>query len=357
MSQHQTIIIIGAGVMGLTTAISLSNRIKSLRDPNKISICIWTREQSPFITSDKAAAIWEPFLAPPNSNVNDFAFQTWDYFEKEEEIFGKKLYREKCGVQLMEGYLYNQKEMPDWATNKQKFQRLGESSWKSFAYMIDMSKYMKELTRRALECGVKIETVLDLEHYTQIKAKCDAYASFHNTTIPFVINATGLGSKTLFEDDELTPILGYTLIMKTRTEDELMNKNFHMRLDEKEGMMYVLPRTENIVVCGGTGYMGKWDTSEDPEEAERIIKRIDKFVPQIKIKEAATVLRHSVGLRPYRKSGFRIEIDKKSIPGLPVIHNYGMSGSGVTVCWGVAVNVCQLAESILDGPKTLKSKI
>ena len=54
------------------------------------------------------------------------------------------------------------------------------------------------------------------------------------------------------------------------------------------------------------------------------------------------VLRERVGLRPFRKSGVRLEKEKLG-DGRTVIHNYGHGGSGFTLSWGCAEEVVEVA--------------
>ena len=56
---------------------------------------------------------------------------------------------------------------------------------------------------------------------------------------------------------------------------------------------------------------------------------------------AARILRERVGLRPFRKTGVRLEREKLS-DRRTVIHNYGHGGSGFTLSWGCAENVFRL---------------
>jgi len=46
-----------------------------------------------------------------------------------------------------------------------------------------------------------------------------------------------------------------------------------------------------------------------------------------------------VGLRPHRSAGVRVERDSD----LPVIHNYGHGGAGVSLSWGCAEEAADLA--------------
>lgn len=51
--------------------------------------------------------------------------------------------------------------------------------------------------------------------------------------------------------------------------------------------------------------------------------------------------RSSVGLRPRRHGGVRLEVDHGW--DTPVVHNYGHGGGGVTLAWGCADRVVDLA--------------
>ena len=46
------------------------------------------------------------------------------------------------------------------------------------------------------------------------------------------------------------------------------------------------------------------------------------------------IIRTSVGLRPYRPSGWRVEVERYGEK--IVIHNYGHGGAGVSMSWGTA---------------------
>lgn len=60
-----------------------------------------------------------------------------------------------------------------------------------------------------------------------------------------------------------------------------------------------------------------------------------------------------VGLRPYRNGGVRLE-DERMENGLNVIHCYGHSGSGVTMSWGCARDVVELAKKYLPSKENSK---
>jgi len=52
------------------------------------------------------------------------------------------------------------------------------------------------------------------------------------------------------------------------------------------------------------------------------------------------ISRYKVGIRPYRKSGIRIE--SQNLDSKLIVHNYGYGGSGLTLSWGGASEVVSL---------------
>lgn len=61
--------------------------------------------------------------------------------------------------------------------------------------------------------------------------------------------------------------------------------------------------------------------------------------------EHLSIIRHGVGLRPFRKTGTRIETEK--ILGLPVVHNYGHGGFGYQSSYGCANVARRLVDEVL----------
>jgi len=46
------------------------------------------------------------------------------------------------------------------------------------------------------------------------------------------------------------------------------------------------------------------------------------------------VIRHVVGLRPFRRSGFNVSIEQLGDKAL--VHNYGHGGGGISLSWGTS---------------------
>jgi D-amino-acid oxidase len=74
-----------------------------------------------------------------------------------------------------------------------------------------------------------------------------------------------------------------------------------------------------------------------------ILARCTDIVPAL---AGATVLDSVAGLRPGRPE-VRLEVDEDLLP-VPVVHNYGHGGSGVTISWGCAAEVTALVGTLAD---------
>jgi D-amino-acid oxidase len=108
-------------------------------------------------------------------------------------------------------------------------------------------------------------------------------------------------------------------------------------------------------VLGGCYQKGNWDAFPDPNLAIRIMKRSIELCPELVGKEAdgeqrgiegLDIIRHGVGLRPFRQGGVRIE--KEKINGVMVVHNYGHGGFGYQASYGCAITAVSLVEEALS---------
>jgi len=105
---------------------------------------------------------------------------------------------------------------------------------------------------------------------------------------------------------------------------------------DDEPLMYAIPRT-NDCVFGGTNELSD-NLAADPATTSRIVAECSRV---LKI-DKPSILAERVGLRPFRKSGVRLERDQLR-DGRTVIHNYGHGGAGFTLSWGCAREVLDLA--------------
>ncbi|KAK2616807.1 D-amino acid oxidase [Conoideocrella luteorostrata] len=190
--------------------------------------------------------------------------------------------------------------------------------------------------------------------------------NMHHTggKVEVIINSSGLGSKTLggVEDQDMTPIRGQIVLVENESPSMY---NISGTDDGAEEVSYVMTRAAGGgTVLGGSYQKGNWDPNPDPNITERIIKRCVALRPNMvdgKGEDAIKVIRSSVGLRPYRKSGVRVEADLGICgDGILVVHNYGHAGWGYQGSYGCAERVLELVTNFTQSkiePKQLRSRL
>lgn len=114
-------------------------------------------------------------------------------------------------------------------------------------------------------------------------------------------------------------------------------------------LLYAMQRAAGGgTILGGTYDLGNWDPNPDPNVAIRIMQRVVEAHPEIaqgKGIKGLSVIRHGVGLRPYRQGGVRLEREQLD-NGTWVVHNYGHSGWGYQGSYGCAERVIELIGEI-----------
>ena len=81
---------------------------------------------------------------------------------------------------------------------------------------------------------------------------------------PVIFNCTGLGSRELFGDDELTPVRGQLVFMPA---DERVDYSTH---GSGDGLLYMCPRVDGILL-GGTFERGATHLEADTDTTARIV--------------------------------------------------------------------------------------
>jgi D-amino-acid oxidase len=100
--------------------------------------------------------------------------------------------------------------------------------------------------------------------------------------------------------------------------------------------MYAVPRSSDCLFGGTNAVSERRDA--DAAETAAILRECVRVlgIP------APAAIREAVGLRPFRKTGIRVE-KARLRDGRSVVHNYGHGGSGFTLSWGCAREVLELA--------------
>lgn len=312
----QSIVVVGAGVSGLSCALRLLEQGCAVR--------IWTREPSAVTTSSIAAAFWYPYLAEPLDKV-----ARWSAVALAE--FTRLAHVPDCGVQWRAAkVLYDEyEEDPVWATSGIELRPLPKAALPAGVAagftlrlpVIDMPIYLGWLVARVEALGGHIE-IKELASLAPALAKCDR-----------VVNCSGLGARELVGDESVYPIRGQVLSVDCPEVDQLT-----FRITHDERPTYIVPRTRDCIL-GGTSQPSA-SRAIDPATSAAIRERCVSLQPELR---SAPLLAEKVGLRPCRAA---VRLEREVLDsGQTVIHNYGHGGAGVTLSWGCAEEVAKLAMS------------
>ncbi|WP_280313485.1 FAD-dependent oxidoreductase [Nocardia abscessus] len=151
-----------------------------------------------------------------------------------------------------------------------------------------------------------------------------------------VVNCAGLRAAELVGDPEVYPIRGQIVRVANPGLSVSVRDEAHPL-----GRAYVHPRA-NDCVLGGSLDSGEWDTTPNPDLTRSILRRCRELAPALADSE---VLETVVGLRPGRRE-VRVELDTTALPGIPVVHNYGHGGSGITIGHGCALESAALVATL-----------
>lgn len=308
------VIVVGAGVSGLTTAVTLAEAGRRVR--------IRTASPPGDTTSAVAGALWEPYLVEAGGRVWDWCRITLAELRAHAKEPG-------TGVRLVSGIEVSRTavELPAWGELVDDFRRLDATElpdgfvdgWRFTGPMVDMPVYLDYLVRRFLAAGGEIE-VRPVTSFAELAAAA-----------PTVVNCAGIAARDLVPDPELVPVRGQVVVVENPGISEFF-------ADTEEGeLCYILPHPQKVIL-GGVAERGAWDLTPDPATAERIVARCAEIHPRL---ADARVIAHKVGLRPSRPT---IRVDAEPLDGGGrLVHNYGHGGAGVTVAWGCARAAAELA--------------
>jgi D-amino-acid oxidase len=319
MSEREAVVI-GAGVSGLTCALRLIEAGWRVR--------VWAAEPPVRTTSAVAAAIWYPYRAGPADRV-----RAWG--ERSFAVFTELAADPKTGVRMAPGTELlapggDPSNVPGWAAHIPDFRvadadelppgRAGWAGWTFTVPIVDTSVYLGWLEDRLGSAGVVVEIrrVASLAEAAEVA--------------PVVVNCSGLGARELAADDALRPVRGQV----ARVENPGLTR-FWLDDHNPAGLTYIVPRRGDCIL-GGTDEEGEEDTAPDAVTGEAIRRRCVELEPVL---AGARVLELRVGLRPWRPE---IRLEAEALPGGGrVIHDYGHGGAGVTLSWGCAERVVELA--------------
>ncbi len=308
--------VVGAGVIGLTSAVCLAER--------GLSVLCWTAEPPQQTTSRVAGAMWGSAFAGPVEKVLGWAEASLAHFRELAEqpdtgvriatgVLASRRFAEPPPPQMFPGVeVRPREEVPDGYL----------AAFEIDVPLVDMPRYLRYLEGRLCAAG----TAIEIHSVGSLEEAAGAAA--------VIVNCTGMGARELVPDNSLQPVRGQHVVVENPGLVE-----FFMEDPFATEWTSWFPHSQHVIL-GGIAQPGASDCQPDPAVSARIIERCAALEPRL---AGARVVEEQVGLRPGRET---IRVEEQRIDRARCIHNYGHGGSGVSLSWGCAREV----EEIVSRP-------
>ena len=300
--------VIGAGVVGLTTAIALQEAGHRVR--------VIAAERPERTTSAAAGALWYPFEVGPPEAASRWARATRAWLMELSRTTAE------AGVDVLTARECAADARPPWWAGAVDGLRLVEGPQPSggrFAWEFEAPRAEPALHLCWLES--RLSRPIEISRIDRLE----------DVPGDLVVNCTGIGARRLTGDLSLRALLGQTVLVEPGEVEMGV-----MYGDERDlsAMLYVIPRRAEVVI-GGCAIPFEGDAIPPAALALRatFLERARKAGFH-----HGRVLRDSVGLRPVRPE-VRVERVGR------VVHHYGHGGAGYTLARGSAADVVELAAS------------
>lgn len=256
-TQFKRCAVIGSGAVGLATARLMQDR--------GWDVTIYSKALPPNTTSNIAGGQWSP------TSVYDEEYLTPAFEVQFEQAmrhafrYYQNLVGPRYGVHWISNYAIG-RQAPSGDSINDKYPDM-------YPQLMSLSRdqhpfdadYVRHFNTMLVEPAVYLPAMLQ-----------DYYGAGGNIVIrefmdrgdvltldePVIINCSGLGSRTLFEDAELIPIKGQLTFLLPQTEINYMIIG--------NGGLYMFPRSDGILL-GGTFERNQWSLEPDPVATRRII--------------------------------------------------------------------------------------
>ncbi|WP_425391783.1 FAD-dependent oxidoreductase [Ekhidna sp.] len=267
LSSKDPVAVLGAGVIGLSTAILL---LKQGRP-----VTIYTNKLPPSTTSNVAAAFWAPVSVYEADKVDTGFMNDFNQASKISQRMFQDLVGSRYGVWWIKTYfLGGNFDFPGGKSLYPDYKHYNEESSPFSGYMeteevhslmIEPPIYLKALLDDFYQLGGKliIRRFNRKSELTQLKESV-------------IMNCTGLGANELFEDKTLIPVKGQLAVLLPQEEIQ-----YGYVYPSYNDLLYMFPRKDGIIL-GGTSEKNIWTSNTDETEINRILKGHQRIAAGLK---------------------------------------------------------------------------
>ncbi|KAH8817601.1 D-amino-acid oxidase [Flagelloscypha sp. PMI_526] len=356
-SDKKAVVVLGAGVIGLTTALHL-------QETNRYNVTI-VAETLP--TDPKTITYTSQWAGAHHVSLSgkDVRQQKMDKvtFDKFWELSAPGGLAENCFLRLPQTEYYMEERSdphfpyPEFReVSKDLLPEKIHSAVTFKTVTIDSPVYLNWLLSTFLSKGGSIVRGT-VQHISQVvEGGPGIFQDQKRVSVKpdAVIVAVGLGARSLggVEDKTMYPIRGQTVVVRAPWV------RFGRTISSMTGLWtYIIPRRSGDVILGGIKESDDWYPNARPEGTRDILERAFSLCPELAppgtkdptIQDVLPlVIEEGCGHRPGRKDGIRLETEwfeeVKGGRNIPIVHNYGHGGYGYQSSWGSA----ELALGLLD---------
>lgn len=369
-----SVVIVGAGVIGLTIAHQLLLEIQDKSSAAKVKKLTFVSRNYPNddpltheYTSPWAGAHFRPFPHRPET------FET----DKRESAYTRVTYKffQKYAAEHPESTIEFMKGV-DWlAEPTSEYLGLGPGLARDslidlktlsgpqlpsgvkygceyLTWCLNAPVYLKFLQTQVQQLCLRLGIPLEFSRLTLTSLQ-DVEKWFPGTDVLFNASGTGLQYSGGY-DPQSFAIRGQTLLLNVPNPTTIRYANATITHQGQDGLWtFVIKRPaingQPQYILGGTKQLG--DDLVMPREAdtEALLSRARKLFPDLMFPDGSFhIVRTNVGFRPAREGGSRVELQTLPASGLKIVHAYGFGGMGYEISVGAAQHAIGLYKTKLS---------
>ncbi|KAK6075962.1 FAD dependent oxidoreductase [Seiridium cupressi] len=328
MNDAKTVGVLGAGVVGLACALSLT-------DAGYRAVIV-ARDFPGDYSHDWASPWAGALLAPHPSGDHEMQKKSLDFYKSQMHVEQNGI----CELKITEYY-------DDRNTNESIWYKylFPDFRWLPRSSLPPHAKIGFTYTGMAVDPANLLPWMVKKLKQRDVQFKRYSVESIDMvrtlTGADLVVNASGLGAGELSGDSAVEPIRGQTMFVSIPHERSfLCDQAFLFQGSEYS---YAIPRrSSGGIVLGGVSQHGSVDCKIQAGLRDDIKRRVnaisDDAFGWLDVSPGNVAIKDIVGFRPGRKGGIRVERVRNTV------HAYGAGGLGYVYAFGMAARVRDLVE-------------